>query len=86
MFFLSLSSHIDNYVKDGVHYHVHDLRKNKRQPNGGGWFNVDFQDSILQTLGLASPGVAIKPTLIKCGKGYALNIVLRHLQALLLGG
>lgn len=69
-------------MKDGVHYHVHDLRKNKPAPSGGGFFSMDFSDSILQTLGLVAPG---KITLVKCGKGYALNIVLRHLQALLLG-
>jgi hypothetical protein len=64
---------------------VHDLRKNKSPPTGGGWLSVDFQDSILQALGLAPPGRSLKPTLAGCGKGYIFNVILRHLQALLLG-
>lgn len=67
-------------------HHVHDLRKNKRPPRGGGWLSVDFQDTILQTLGLAAPGKSVGgPSAVKCGQSYLIHAILRHLQALLLG-
>lgn len=77
-----------SYYKDGVHHHVHDLRKNKqysRPVKGGGWLNFDFEEAILSALGLGNPGRSIKPSVTKCSKVYVLNAILRFFQTSLLG-
>lgn len=77
------------YYENGVHHHVHDLRKNKdkREPpvQGGGWMAFDFEDTILQALGLANPGRSVKPSVAKCSKIYVFNVLLRFIQTSLLG-
>jgi hypothetical protein len=68
----------DHYFKDGVYHHVHDLRKNKRPPRGGGWLSFDFTETILTALGLPPPGRSLaKPTAAACGKSYIVNVFLR---------
>ena len=69
-----------------MHHHVHDLRRNKGSypVKGGGWLSIDFEDAILNVLGLGASGKASAPTLGACGKNYAVAIVFRHLQTLLL--
>lgn len=73
-----------NYYKGGVHHHVHDLRKEKgsypSQVKGGGWLAFDFEDVILQALGLSNPGRSIKPSVVKCSKAYVFNVILRLVQ------
>lgn len=72
------------YFEDGVYHHVHDLRQNKGPHNekgGGGW--IDFEDVILQALGLSQARAA--PTMGSCAKGYVLNMILRFFQTSLLG-
>lgn len=73
-----------SYYKGGVHHHVHDLRKDKgsypSQVKGGGWLAFDFEDVILQALGLSNPGRSMKPSVVKCSKAYVFNVILRLIQ------
>lgn len=77
-----------SYYKGGIHHHVHDLRKDKgsypSQVKGGGWLAFDFEDVILQALGLSNPGRSIKPSVVKCSKAYIFNVILRFVQTTLL--
>lgn len=75
-----------HYYKNGVHHHVHDLRKDKHPPRGGGWLSFNFEDIILQQLGLAPPGKSLAggPSALKCSKIYAVGVAWRWLQGSLL--
>lgn len=75
-----------SYYKDGVHHHVHDLRKEKgTYPiKGGGWLKIDFEEAILSALGLTQ-GRSAKPSIVKCSKVYAFQAVLRFFQTAFLG-
>lgn len=74
------------YYKNGVYHHVHDLRKNKKSipVKGGGWLKFDFEDAILNVLGLGTARSA-KPTVVKCSKNYIFHVILRCIQTALLG-
>jgi hypothetical protein len=77
-----------SYYKNGIHHHVHDLRKNKGPLPGkgsGGWLKFDFEEAILSALGLSQPGRSIKPTVTKCSKIYAFRAILRFFQTALIG-
>lgn len=76
-----------SYYKDGTHYHVHDLRKNKGPipVKGGGWLSIDFEEAILSALGLSNPGRSHAPTVTKCSKIYIFNAILRFFQTALIG-
>lgn len=76
-----------SFYKNGIHHHVHDLRKDKSHPpvKGGGWLKVDFEEAILSALGLSHPGRSIKPSVTKCSKIYTFNVILRFFQTSLLG-
>lgn len=71
-----------SYYENGIHHHVHDLRKDKRTPavKGGGWLAFDFEETILQALGLSHPGRSVKPSVVKCSKLYIFNVILRWFQ------
>lgn len=78
------------YVKDGVHHHVHDLRKNKphyppsdSHSSKGGWLSADFEDTILEVMGLSDPGRSAAPSVLKCSKVYVFQKVLRIFQKLI---
>lgn len=76
-----------SYYKDGTQHHIHDLRKEKDSypSKGGGWLSFDFEDTILNALGLTHPGRAAKHTVLKCTKLYAFNALLRFFQTAFLG-
>lgn len=76
-----------SYYKNGIHHHVHDLRKDKSHPpvKGGGWLKFDFEEAILSALGLSPPGRSIKPSVSKCSKIYIFNAILRFFQTSLIG-
>jgi hypothetical protein len=82
------------YYKHGTYHHVHDLRKNKgsyppKEHHGhshkGGWLAFDFEDAIMQALGLARPGRASLPSIAKCSKIYVFQAILRFFQKTLVG-
>jgi hypothetical protein len=67
------------YFKNGVYHHVHDLRKNAIPPKRStpGWMAFNFEETILQALGLTHPGRSAKPTVVKCSKSYAFHVIAR---------
>lgn len=69
------------YFQDGVYHHVHDLRHDKGSHGGSG--GIDFEDLILQALGLTSARSA--PTMLHCSGRYALTAILRFFQTSFLG-
>lgn len=79
------------FYENGVYHHIHDLRnekghyskKNKRR--SGVWLSFDFEDAILTALGLSHPGRSIKPSVVKCSKIYAFQVVIRFIQSIFLG-
>lgn len=70
------------YFKDGVHHHIHDLRKDKKPlpVKGGGWLTVDFEDAILSALGLSPRAHLVQPTVKACGKSYVIAFIFRTIQ------
>lgn len=76
-----------SYVKNGVHHHVHDLRKNKPEypaaESKSGWLMADMEDTILQVMGLSNPGRAVEPSVFKCSKVYIFQKLLRIIQKFL---
>lgn len=76
-----------SYVKNGVHHHVHDLRKNKspRPSKKGEWLSFDFEDAILSVMGLSHPGRSVKHSAAKCSKIYIFQVILRFIQTALVG-
>lgn len=76
-----------SYVKNGVHHHIHDLRKNKspRPSKKGEWLSFDFEDAILSVMGLSHPGRSVKHSAAKCSKIYIFQVILRFVQTALVG-
>lgn len=79
------------YYENGVYHHVHDLRHEKgyypqkKKRGSGGWLSFDFEDAILSALDLSHPGRSVKPTIVKCSKIYAFQVVLRFIQSAFVG-
>lgn len=75
------------YYEDGVYHHIHDLRHikghypQKKKRGSGGWLSFDFEDAILTALGLSHPGRSVKPSIVKCSKIYAFQVVIRFIQS-----
>lgn len=76
-----------SYYKNGVHHHVHDLRKEKGTypVKGGGWLSVDLEENILSALGLSHPGRSVIPSVLGCSKSYALQVVFRFFKKVFFG-
>lgn len=75
------------YYEGGTYHHVHDLRyekghyPKKKKRGSGGWLSFDFEDAILTALGLSHPGRSVKPSVVKCSKIYAFQVVIRFIQS-----
>lgn len=76
-----------SFVKNGVHHHIHDLRKNKipLHSKKTEWISADFADTIMSLLGLTHPGRSVKHSATKCTKIYALQFVLRFIRSAFVG-